>query len=526
VSHDLYEEVPSPDGLGSNMDEEEGGIAVAMCRSGLRGVTGCMPRPVNAFNSGRNWVEARSDFAQAHLWCSVILMLVFVGLDAAFFWSSATATILCSIVAVVMVVAMVMHVRFVVRNMQDWLRLRDVWLTYIATVLEFTCIYALCFKLQSDAFRYTDSSSSTEQEELDRAYLPRSFVRFLYLSVSTQTHIGLNDMVPWAFLPDVVSTVQMGLGMLLVVAFVVCINRKDIKDLVLYHSLATITQRSSKQVAPSHSLSVPVQEALIVGARNESRADCTGQVPRSQRTKGCGLCPDCCPELLCRCSELTLRFLYHNLFLVALLLQVACTITLWTGRHINTVMYVCLAVQILSVVLILIFSYYLALNTKVHFYFLAQSIGATTFIFAGAYITIAIFDPSGFHVPVAASSGGGHAPISDEDIDGAYLNLLAQFVHFSFSIMTSTGSSEVLPSSSATRLLVTCHMLASVLFTVIIIGLGLRAYGVSSLELGGSRGSHQQSESGDNFQPHYPYQETGSSMPESAGPPQEDACIS
>ena len=28
VSHDLYEEVPSPDGLGSNMDEEEGGIAV------------------------------------------------------------------------------------------------------------------------------------------------------------------------------------------------------------------------------------------------------------------------------------------------------------------------------------------------------------------------------------------------------------------------------------------------------------------------------------------------------------------
>lgn len=229
-----------------------------------------MPGPVNAISSARNWVEVRSDFAQAHLWCSVILTLLFVGLDAVRIWSSVIATTLCSIVAVVMVVAMVIHVRFLIRNMQDWLSVRDVWLTYIATVLEFTCIYAVCFQLQSDAFRYTDSSGSTEQEQLDKAYMPRSFVHFLYLSVSTQTHIGLSNMVPWAFLPDIVSIVQMGLGMLLVVTFVVCISRKDIKDMGLYHSLATITHPTSEQAASSRSLPVPAQEALDVEASTES----------------------------------------------------------------------------------------------------------------------------------------------------------------------------------------------------------------------------------------------------------------
>ena len=42
--------------------------------------------------------------------------------------------------------------------------------------------------------------------------------RFLFLSISTQTHIGLCDMTPWSPLANVVSTVQMALGMVQVSA--------------------------------------------------------------------------------------------------------------------------------------------------------------------------------------------------------------------------------------------------------------------------------------------------------------------
>jgi len=67
------------------------------------------------------------------------------------------------------------------------------------------------------------------------------------LTLTLTLTLGLSDVMPWEPLPNLVSTVQMGLGMVSIVAFLVCVSRVEI---VIVEAINLETLKSNLEIEP------------------------------------------------------------------------------------------------------------------------------------------------------------------------------------------------------------------------------------------------------------------------------------
>ena len=396
---------------------------------------------------------------------------------------------------------MVMHSRYLFSHTTARLTVVDVFLIYVCFIFEFTCAYILCHVYQPEAFKnkvYHDQSLQSQMEGLEGVF------RFFFLSISTQTHIGLCDMTPWSPLANLVSTFQMALGMVQIVAFLVWIHRVEVD--------ATEIEAIFRRGSPEHSRSLEPTRPYLVNhsppllPRNPSPATASADLAGGEETELISSDPSSShlredahtrqrrkrtnrsrhndvDDALKGCG----RFFYQNLFLVVFGLQCLNGLVLDAADMPSWMVFSTLTWQILLIVMLLVASYYLALFTKIHLIFLAQSYGATSLAFAGAYVALAIYEPMAFSVPLHVygatlnTTGVSEVTAIQHGYEDEFFAMAIDYLHFSFAIMTCTGMSDLTPRNMASRGLAGVHMLIAVLFNVIIIGLGMRDFGTPIL---------------------------------------------
>ena len=98
--------------------------------------------------------------------------------------------------------------------------------------------------------------------------------------------------------------------------------------------------------------------------------------------------------------------------------------------------------------------------------FLLQSFGSVCVTMASVYLAIHSLAFHDLPFKIDLSKGNG------EQKD--FMVIVLQFFHFSLCLMTTTGYGDIFPAKWYSRLVVTAHMLLSVLYIEIMFGLGLR----------------------------------------------------
>eukprot|EP00474_Spongospora_subterranea_P004308 CRZ04766.1 hypothetical protein [Spongospora subterranea] len=94
--------------------------------------------------------------------------------------------------------------------------------------------------------------------------------------------------------------------------------------------------------------------------------------------------------------------------------------------------------------------------------FLLQSYMSTALLFGGMYFTVYVIEgPTSFH-------------LASTDLEGRNIaQLVFHFGYFAISAQTGCGFGDIYPTSISTRILVAFHLLVSMIYTAIILGLGL-----------------------------------------------------
>ena len=391
--------------------------------------------------TSRSWVRAHGRDSSFHIILSCALTVMFIASYWALLEAAVAQGTVCGVLVLANVIAGVVHVNFILDNIQKWLTVKDVWLVFMASVNEFTCIYLWCELVGRGQFHYQYPQTSDHDSVMEK------FVRFTLLSTSTQSHCGLSDVVPWSWISDFVSSVQMSIGMLFNVAFLIAIGRSEHDRWCLEKRLEHLeTPRSSAAVLPSLS-------------SEKSRADGEEeQVDFSSRIWV--LCAS-----VCRCA-------YFNAFLVVLLLQCLDLLLIYLCDFSNPALLGSMIFQLILMVGVLSASYYLTLFARVRLSFLAQTFACSCLTFAGVYVTVSLYVPEAYEIDLQSNF------TQKPEASDHYAKLIAIMVQFSLSTQTATGFAQIMPRRAfPAHILIISQILISVLYKVIIVGLGIRDLG-------------------------------------------------
>jgi hypothetical protein len=123
--------------------------------------------------------------------------------------------------------------------------------------------------------------------------------------------------------------------------------------------------------------------------------------------------------------------------------------------------------------------------------FVLQSFLSACLCYAGIYVMMYCREPDTFHVGCSTcaavgpanstAAAGGAAALADP----FWLTIIA-FVYFSITSMTSTGFGDIYPQTPGARVVVCSQALVSVLYSVVILGMGLKSLGVGDRVRSGS----------------------------------------
>ena len=145
----------------------------------------------------------------------------------------------------------------------------------------------------------------------------------------------------------------------------------------------------------------------------------------------------------------------------------------------NPALWVALLWQSISVLILVVVSVKFVQEAwRLSVSFVVQVYLANAVTFAGFYLVLFLFDPSGFHVPARALHPPGDSPTRSFTNRTLRLwNLVFETFYFAMAAQSSAGLGDVYPLRWHTRLVCMVHMALSTLFNVIVLGFGLAHIG-------------------------------------------------
>lgn len=296
---------------------------------------------------------------------------------------------------------------------------------FLANCVAFAGFYTLCYAADKDSFYLQGSSGYESVSEV--------FALFFYYSISTMSSTGFGDITPLLFIPQSITLIQ---------TLIAIMYFAGIFAMAMGHFRTRMAESNQFQVD-----SRPSNDHLINRSHVRDTTDITSQIK---------------------------RWVKHNLFLATLFSQglnvlILCTIDYKMDQHSQLQFNVLFTVCVIQIVqFAFVFGMCLKLVRQIQYLdvstsFLMQSFLATIIFFAGIYFSISLFNTSAFVVPVLAATGNSKNQFT------RFWN----FVYFSTTCQTHTGLGDIVPIAWLSRLVVSFHIFVSVLYSVVILGLGL-----------------------------------------------------
>ena len=296
---------------------------------------------------------------------------------------------------------------------------------YLSFIVGFMGFYSLVYLFTTSSFNVSASSFGGTPTSAFGV-----FSLFLYFSISTMSSAGLGDVVPTLFASQLLSMIQM----IAAVTFYSAI-----------FALAISHRRSSGR--QSHSIQedevVDMVKAWLVKFPQLSKAISVFKDWLFLATVGI------------QCFTLALLVIVHN-----------------SNIHNTSPVAEVFVAIFVSFIQFFLFVFVLWLSLRiVHLFgtehvsalFLAQSYLATLVYFAGIYFTIVLLS-------------GRSAFVLSQDtniLSESSFAIIWKLLYFSVSCQTSTGMGDIFPVTGVARFFVSCQMLVTVLYSVMILGLGI-----------------------------------------------------
>lgn len=171
------------------------------------------------------------------------------------------------------------------------------------------------------------------------------------------------------------------------------------------------------------------------------------------------------------------KFCVRNILLVSAFLQ-GCVLLLLIvleqdkitdpDKIDHSVVNACIVTQVAQCALVMATSFRVVrkINSKsITPYFLISSYLSSALLFGGIFFMLFLLDSSAFQFPDTREE--------DNTTDITLHRALFRFLYFSFVGQTSLGFGDIIPSSTITRVVVMTQLLLNVVYTFVILGLGL-----------------------------------------------------
>ncbi|SPQ95931.1 unnamed protein product (mitochondrion) [Plasmodiophora brassicae] len=313
---------------------------------------------------------------------------------------------------------------------------------YVATTISFAGLYLACYLVDEDSFRLDLGPSQRSPIDI--------WMILWYFSFTTQSTSGFGDIVPRQFVSQVLTSLQMLSSVVYSVAiFAVGTTYIRIKkELHAQAVQADANHRRSHNMSASHIDFDSIAERISEGMES--------YIPH-YRTWGTWLrrvplLITCSTLVLCLVIVLVSRLDFHDIAKPSakLVLTALCILLL----------------QIINLIVVIVTSFVLVrkINAEdVTPEFLFQSYLSTALLFAGMYFTVYVIEgPRSFHLVATDLEAGSNIG-----------QLVFHFGYFALSAQTGCGFGDIFPTSPSTRVLVAFHLLVSMIYTAIILGLGL-----------------------------------------------------
>lgn len=309
-----------------------------------------------------------------------------------------------------------------VRNLST-VTLSDVWRMYFATAFGFSGVYMVIFLSADKSFVAIDPHILLGK--------PSSvYIAMLYVSVSQQTHTGYGDITTVGFVPQLISSIQMLVGILYTVFII------------------------------SHTQELFFARFHIVGVR-----------PRKESRTICGRCWDIFTKN--ECIKRMRRWVREYLVIISFVIWISNYLMLqylepnvfgnWQYR-IGVIFMECVF-QMLQIGSVIMTSWKFVRHVdEITTYFLAQAFVAICLTFSGLYNLFFAFAPA---------NDKAFSLIDFEVGKTSPESVISQLLYFSVATMTSSGFGDIYPRKWHTQLLVSLQMLLAVFFVCIALGRGV-----------------------------------------------------
>jgi len=344
-----------------------------------------------------------------------------------------------------------------------YVRPAKVWNMYMSTVLSFAALYFTCFCFQRASFSVEGYAASGDDdvdpedpggiyEDLKTANdIPSIFIYFWYFSGAIMTSVGFGDITPTLWYSQAFTNLQMLLGTMYHVG---------VFGLTLSH-FRSFQKASEEAEAEANRIAAAEGRQPHVVVRMWTRFAAIPWVirlrghPRTARIKRFCIKYLVLVCLVLQCLNAVLLFSIPDPFRSLKSTDVGYTrkvLVLTFITFFQTALFV--GVMWVSIRLVKKVG-----NADITAGFLIQSFLATALLFGGIYFVLFAATPN-------------HQFSHHTAMDLTIFEVLYVFVHFSLTVMTTTGFGDVYARGVVARLFVLAQMLISILYSAVIIGLG------------------------------------------------------
>ena len=365
--------------------------------------------------------------------------------------------VLCQLVQLLVMV--LSHVGMLRELKALYVRPGKVWNMYVSVVLSFAALYFTFFCFHRPSFTL-DGYAASGEDDVDPAdpggfyedlettnKIPPVFIYFLYFSGAIMTSVGFGDISPVSFYAQAATNAQMLMGTMYHVG---------VFGLTLSHFRTFQRAAAAREAAE---LAAGAGRPLVL--RWWGRFLAQGWVVRLRSH---------------RYTNSFKKFCIKYLVLVSLLFQTLNTALLFSipdpfrslkpsdAGYTHKVVVLTFITLFQTGMFVGVMWISIRLVKKINNKditpgFLIQSFLATALLFGGIYFVLFAATPS-------------HQFSHHSSFDLTVFEVLYVFVHFSFTVMTTTGFGDVYARGVVARLFVLAQMLISILYSAVIIGLG------------------------------------------------------
>jgi len=345
------------------------------------------------------------------------------------------------------VAVMAWSLAFKIRNKNEF-RLQDVWVHYLAQLLNFAGIYLFFFLIQRN--NWWKVPPLHEKENLDDLPVNSAWewaFLFVYFSSQTQTLVGYGDVLPISTIPSLVCSLQVLLGLLHVSLFIAGTASKLMVD-----CNSQGVQLFSQSPLSSATVSLPWKKRLRKGCRRWLL-----------------------PCIMC-------------LFVVQLgvLYGVNNCILQWEKPEASSIMLACVSLCFnlvaLGVICVVSFKYIRQPDKhQVSLLFIVQVYLSACLIFTAIFVTTMAFDSRSWRFSFSENQIRDQKykfrlcekDWSNSDKRDTFFTVVFELLFFSISTMTTAGQAGTFPMTTLTRFCCLTQQLSSVFFSSVILACGM-----------------------------------------------------